>query len=404
MAEMGFNAYRFSIAWSRIFPLGDEEAPNEEGLAFYDELIDCLIEHGIEPVVTLSHFEMPFGLVDRYGGWSDRRLIDFFVRYCDVVFKRFRGRVRYWLTFNEQNAPLAGESFLSLGLLDERTRDLEHQVVDPTACFGALHNQLVAGARVVSLCHEVDPDSRIGCMVAYMTKYPRTCSPADVLACQQQSEEQNFFCADVQVRGCYPHYLRRMLRERDASFTPPEGDLQELARGVVDFIGFSYYSTTTVSIDPDIERIPGNLEGGGRNPYLPATPWGWQIDPNGLRYSLDELYGRYRVPLVLVENGIGAVDSLTPEGLVHDPYRIEYMREHIRALREAYTIDGVDIRGYFAWGSIDLVSNGTGEMGKRYGVVYVDADDEGNGTFNRYRKDSFWWYKRVIASNGEILD
>ncbi len=409
MGEMGFKVFRLSINWTRIFPTGEEAEPNEEGLAFYDQVFDELHAQGIEPLVTISHYELPFALTQRYNGWADRRLIELYLRYCEAIFTRYRDKVRYWLTFNEINCGMMRlGNFMGLGILNEGTRDFTQQVDIPQLRFQALHHQFVASARAVRLGHSINPDFKIGCMVAYMTFYPLTCSPADIIECQHQMDELNNYCADVQVRGAYPCYAERVWRHYGVEAPQMEpGDLDELRRGTVDFYSLSYYQSNCVSCDPAHAQSSGNLVGGAKNPYLTASDWGWQIDPDGLRYSLSEIYGRYQIPVMVVENGLGAFDTLerneAGEPVVHDPYRIDYLRRHIAAMKAAVEEDGVDLMGYTMWGCIDLVSASTGEMGKRYGFVYVDADDRGRGTFERYRKDSFSWYQKVIATNGEDL-
>ena len=403
MGEMGFKVFRMSINWTRIFPTGMEEEPNEEGLAFYDRVFDELRSQGIEPLVTISHYELPFALTEKYNGWASRELIDLYVRYCETIFTRYKDKVKYWLTFNEINCgtlPLG--NFMGLGILNEGTRDFANQVDDPQLRYQALHHMFVASARAVQLGHSINPDFKIGCMIAFMTNYPYSCNPKDVIACQKKNDEANYYCGDVQVRGAYPHFAQSIWKKYGVELQVKDGDLEELKRGTVDFYSFSYYMSNAVAIGSDAEETAGNLLGGAKNPYLKASDWGWQIDPDGLRYTLKEIYARYQIPLMVVENGLGAFDTLEEDGSVHDTYRIEYLRDHIKAMNEAIE-DGVDLMGYTMWGCIDLVSASTGEMGKRYGFVYVDADDHSQGTFDRYRKDSFYWYKKVIASNGEDL-
>lgn len=407
MGEMGFKAFRMSINWPRIFPTGEEDVPNEEGLRFYDRVFDELLANGIEPIVTLSHYEMPFALTEKYNGWADRRLIDLFLRYAGVVMERYKDKVKYWLTFNEINCALQPfGNYMGLGVLNDGTKYLIDQVDDPQIRFQALHHQLVASAKTVQLGHSINPENKIGCMIVFGTMYPYSCNPKDILACQEQMNEANYYCGDVQVRGSYPYYAPKVWRKYNVTLDVSDDDLRELKDGTVDFYAFSYYLTTTVSVDPSIPQVEGNVSGGGKNPYLVANDWGWQIDPDGLRYSLNEIYSRYQIPMMIVENGSGAFDDLVigKDGVpaVHDPYRVDYYRSHIQAMSDAID-DGVDLIGYTPWGCIDLVSASTGERAKRYGFVYVDADDEGNGTFDRYRKDSFYWYKKVIASNGEDL-
>lgn len=390
-AEMGFKALRLSIAWSRIFPQGDEAEPNKAGLQYYDRVFTCLHRYGIEPVVTISHYEMPLGLVTKYGGWANRKLIDLYVRYAEVLFRRYRGIVRYWMTFNEINSivkvPAIG------GILPREGTDSKQ------LAYQGLHHQFVASARAVELGHEVDSANRIGCMVMTTLGYPLTPAPADVLAAQEYLRNGTLFFTDVQVRGFYPSYA--------ASFMPPihkeEGDDRDLTEGRVDFIGFSYYSSQCVSASGEGAWAAANMAEGVKNPYLQASDWGWQIDPDGLRVLMCELYERYNVPLFIVENGFGQDDAVNPDGTIDDSYRIEYLRRHIKAMRQAVEQDGVDLLGYTAWGPIDIVSAGTGQMSKRYGFIYVDRDDSGDGTLERRKKRSFDWYKHVIASNGEDL-
>ena len=403
-AEMGFKVFRFSIAWTRIFPTGMEETPNEEGLAFYDRVIDECRSHNIEPLITISHYEMPFALTEKYNGWSSRECIDLFVRYAKTLFKRYKGKVKYWLTFNEINAgtmPMGG--FLSLGILNEGTTDFTNQVDDPQLRFQGLHHQFVASALAVKAGHEIDPDCKIGCMICHITTYPMTCNPDDILEAQKRNQILNQFCGDVQVRGEYPKFMDRYFKDNGLEIKMEPGDLEIIKEGCVDYYTFSYYMSNCASADPDLEKTSGNLMGGARNPYLEASDWGWQIDPKGLRYTLNELYGRYEIPLMVVENGLGAYDKKEEDGSIQDDYRISYLKKHIEQMREAVA-DGVDLMGYTPWGCIDLVSASTGEMAKRYGFIYVEKYDDGTGDLSRKKKKSFNWYKKVIESNGEVLD
>ncbi|MEE3488501.1 MAG: 6-phospho-beta-glucosidase [Bulleidia sp.] len=404
MGEMGFKAYRMSIAWSRIYPTGEENEPNEEGLAFYDKVFDELKKNGIEPIVTLSHYEMPLYLTEKYNGWADRRVIDLFVKYACTVFTRYKDKVKYWLTFNEINcATLSLGNYMSLGIRNEGTEDFLKQVDVPQVRYQALHHQLVASARTVILGHEINPDFRIGNMIAMMPVYPLTCNPMDMLKAQEDWRVHQWYCADVQCRGEYGYYCEPFWKENNIALDITEEDREVLKKGTVDFYSFSYYQTNCVSTDKAADSA-GNLLAGVKNPYLKTSAWGWQIDPEGLRFTLNEIYSRYGLPMIIVENGLGARDVLTEDKRVHDDYRIDYLRQHISAMKDAVEKDHVDLLGYTMWGCIDLVSASTGEMAKRYGFIYVDSDDYGNGTFSRYRKDSFWWYKKCIASNGEDLD
>jgi 6-phospho-beta-glucosidase len=404
MGEMGFKVFRMSIGWTRIFPKGIENEPNEAGLQFYDDVFDELKANGIEPLVTISHYEMPFYLTEHYNGWASRNLIDMYLRYCDTIFRRYKDKVKYWLTFNEINCgtlPLG--NFLSLGILNEGTRSFTDQVDIPQLRYQGLHHQFVASAKAVKLGHSINPDFKIGCMIAMMPAYALTCHPKDELKYQKHWQDINFYCGDVMVRGEYPYFSKRLWKELGVTIDFAEGDKEILKEGTVDFFSFSYYQTNCVAHNDSESMIGGNLLAGVQNPYLEASAWGWQIDPDGLRYTLNELYGRYRIPLMVVENGLGAYDTVEEDGKIHDDYRISYLREHIKAMGDAVE-DGVDLLGYTPWGCIDVTSASTGEMKKRYGFIYVDSDDLGNGTFNRSRKDSFYWYQKVIRSNGENLN
>lgn len=403
-AEMGFKMLRTSINWTRIFPTGLEERPNELGLAFYDRLFDCCRAHGIEPLVTLSHYEMPYELVERYNGWCGREVIGLFERFCRTVFDRYHDKVTYWLTFNEINcATLYTGQYTSTSNVRGMRGPVSELPDRPAERYQALHHQFVASARVTRYAHERYPELKIGCMIGALPDYPFTCDPDDALATQRQMRMVNWFCSDVQIRGYYPSYARRFLRELGVEVRMEPGDAEELAAGTVDFYSCSYYMTFCVSCDPDVEVTEGNLLGGARNPYLEVSDWGWQIDPKGLRYMLNEVWDRYQVPIMVVENGLGAYDEKDPvDGRIHDDYRIAYFREHVRQMGEAID-DGVDLRAFLPWGCIDLVSLSTGEMAKRYGFVYVNKFDDGTGDLSRERKDSFFWYQRVIASNGEEL-
>lgn len=403
-AEMGFRIFRFSIAWTRIFPTGEETKPNEAGLQFYDNVIEECLKHDIEPLITISHYEMPFALTQKYNGWSDRRVIDFYVRYCDTIFRRYKGRVKYWLTFNEINVGTMGMGNLfSLGILNEGTTDFAHQTDDPQKRFQGLHHQFVASAKAVKLAHEIDTGYKVGCMIAFSTTYPLTCNPDDVLVCQEQNRRLNWFCSDVQVRGKYPGYMKRYWKEQGIEIKIEDGDCEILKEGCVDYYTFSYYMSNCATVDEGRRKAEGNMFGGIANPYLKASDWGWQIDPKGLRYTLNEIYDRYQIPLMVVENGLGAYDKLDEDGSIQDDYRIDYLRQHIKEMHEA-VLDGVDLMGYTPWGCIDLVSASTGEMAKRYGFIYVEKYDDGSGDYARRKKKSFEWYKKVISSNGENLD
>lgn len=407
-AEMGFKMYRLSIAWSRIYPNGDDAEPNKEGVEYYRGLFEECRKYGIEPLVTISHYEMPYHLCEAYNGWADRRVIDFYLNYCKTIFTEFKGLVQYWLTFNEINIlcfPFGG--MMAGGILPkENSTQLDflagegkERAEEANMRFNALHHQFVASAKAVKLAHEINPENKVGCMIAGMCSYPYTCSPDDQLANQKQIQLGNWLCGDVQVRGEYPHFAARYFDENGIKIEFADGDAEALKNGCVDFYSFSYYTTGCTSSDPDILKKSGNMMMGVPNPYLKASEWGWTIDPKGLRYYLNEVYARYRVPVMIVENGLGANDVVEPDGSIHDDYRIDYLRRHVEQMAQAIK-DGVDLIAYTPWGCIDLVSASTGEMAKRYGFIYVDKDNDGNGTLARIRKDSFYWYKKCISSNG----
>lgn len=396
-AEMGFKCFRTSIAWSRIFPNGDEATPNEAGLAFYDGLIDCLLEHDIEPVITLSHFEMPHHLVSEYGGWANRAVVDHFVRFCEAVLTRYRDKVTYWITFNEINNQLNWDYPL-FGYCNSGVVFTEHDHPEQTL-YQVLHHQFVASAKVVALGHVINSEFSIGSMIHMMPLYPATCHPDDMLASQQAMRDK-YLCSDVQIRGHYPHYIWPQWASKGIKVVMHDDDAQILKNGQADFLAISYYMTNIVDANPPEQDENALFSASRLNPHLPASDWGWQIDPKGLRYALSELYERYELPIFVVENGLGAVDIPDQTGAINDDYRIDYLSQHIEALEEAISLDGVDVMGYTPWGCIDCVSFTTGEYRKRYGFIYVDRHDDGSGDFSRSRKKSFYWYKQVIANNG----
>ncbi|HZH61714.1 MAG TPA: 6-phospho-beta-glucosidase [Metabacillus sp.] len=393
-AEMGFKAFRFSISWTRLFPNGDEIAPNEKGLQFYENMVDELLKYNIEPVITISHYEMPLGLVKKYGGWKNRQLVEFYERLAKTIFIRFKDKVKYYMTFNEINV-LLHAPFTGGGLIFEDGQKNEQDI------YQAAHHQFLASALAVKAGHEIIPGSQIGCMIASMVTYPYTSKPEDMFAALTQDRKTLFF-SDVQSRGSYPRYMLNYFKENNIQIEMADGDLELLQHNTVDYIGFSYYMSFVASTAPEHqdEKTAGNLLAGVKNPYLKASEWGWQIDPVGLRTVCNQLYDRYQKPLFIVENGLGAVDKVEEDGSIQDDYRIEYLDAHIREMKNAIG-DGVEIIGYTSWGPIDLVSASTAELRKRYGFIYVDRDSEGKGTNNRYKKKSFDWYKNVIATNGE---
>ena len=396
-AEMGFKCFRMSIGWTRIYPRGDEETPNEEGLKFYDQIFDELHKYNIEPVVTLSHYETPLTLVREYGSWRNRKLVEFFERYATTCFERYKGKVRYWMTFNEINATmiLGRNPYHQAGIVFEEGEDQGKTIVQ------ASHHMFVASAKAVIAGHRIDPENMIGCMLLVPMSYAATCAPEDQIA-NREKLLSLFYYGDAHIRGEYTNTCTSKWKRLNAEPEIEEGDLEIMKEGKVDYLGFSYYFSSIESAKP-LDQIEGNVIAGGKNPYLKMTDWGWQIDPVGLRFTLDTLYDRYQIPLFIVENGMGALDTVEADGSIHDPYRIDYLRQHIEEMIKAVELDDVDLIGYTPWGCIDLVSAGTGEMRKRYGFIYVDRHDDDTGDFSRSRKDSFFWYKKVIASNGSDL-
>ncbi len=404
LAEAGFKMFRLSINWTRIFPTGMEDAPNEEGLQFYDYVFDELIKNKIQPLVTINHFDIPIALCEKYNGWESRELIDLFYKHCKTIFTRYKDKVKYWLTFNEINTALLElGSYLSLGLRNEEEEEFLKQTDNPELRFQALHHQFVASAKAVKLAHEINPDFKMGCMISYMPRYPRTCNPEDVLAAKQEENMKVHFCGDVQVKGYYPYYALSYMKKNEINIKILPGDNEILKQGTVDFYSFSYYLSLCISADPQYAGTGKCYVGGAENPYLKATDWGMQIDPAGLRITLNDLYARYNIPLLVVENGYGAYDKIEKDGSIKDSYRIDYLKRHILEMEKSIE-DGVDLIGYTIWGCIDLVSASTGEMAKRYGIIYVNKYDDGTGDFKRIKKKSFDWYKGVIASNGRNLE
>lgn len=391
-AEMGFKTYRFSMGWSRIFPMGDELEPNEKGLQFYENLIDECLKYGIEPLVTITHFDCPMHLIEEYGGWRNRKMLEFYERLCRTIFTRFNGKVKYWLTFNEINMILHAP-FMGAGLYFEEGENVEE------IKYQSAHHELVASAIATKIAHEINPDIKVGCMLAGGTHYPMTPKPEDVWEAYQKDRE-NFFFVDVQSRGYYPNYALKKFERENLNIVMTDEDLQLLKENPVDFISFSYYNTRVAEAG---NHDQNEIFASGHNPYLERTAWDWPIDPKGLRTTMNMMYDRYQKPLFIVENGLGAVDHPDENGYVDDEYRIKYLADHIEQMKLAVEIDGVELLGYTTWGCIDLVSAGTGEMKKRYGFIYVDRDNYGNGTLNRSKKRSFDWYKKVIETNGEDL-
>lgn len=392
-AEMGFKVFRTSIHWTRIFPTGEECEPNEEGLQFYDNLFDELLKYNIQPLITISHYEMPYNLVEKYGSWRNRKLIEFYEKYCKVIFERYRDKVKLWMTFNEINNMRRNAGYVGGIVFEEGENKMQ-------AIYQASHNMFVANSKAIKLCHEIIPDAKIGGMFSLSNIYPNNCDPVAVFE-TQDCRRRSLFFPDVMFRGYYPTYIYRLWEENNVSIDMGEEDLELISKYRNEFLAFSYYRTTTHEKgQPYFGDTGGDF--GTSNPYLETSEWGWQIDPLGFRYTLNELWDRYQIPLFPVENGLGARD-VVEDGKIHDHYRIEYLQKHLSAMKEAIK-DGVDIMGYAYWGPIDIVSAGSFEMEKRYGFIYVDKDNFGNGSLKRIKKDSFNWYKQVIASNGENLD
>ncbi len=393
LAEMGFKAFNITLSWARIYPYGVEHGLNQEGIDFYKDLFEECQKQGIEPIVTLYKYDMPYYFEEHFGGWSNPQLIDEFVAFAQVCLKVYKGLVKYWITFNEINCIKQDLDNKPFYTQEEAQRS-----------FMETHHQLIAAAKTVKLAHEIDVTYQIGCMISGTFTHALTCDPKDLALTQKDQQDNFFYCGDTMMRGYYPSYAKRIWNEYDVCMNISEEDKQILKEGKSDFFAFSYYFTNCCTTHTDeTEMTPGNISFGYKNPYLKTSQWGWAIDPDGLKYFLHVLYDRYQKPLLIVENGLGAIDILEEDGSIHDDYRINYHREHIKMMKEAVD-EGVDLIGYTTWSCIDLISNSTGEMRKRYGFIYVDADDEGNGSFKRYKKDSFYWYKHVIETNGEEID
>lgn len=393
--EMGFKVFRYSISWARIFPNGDGVV-NEVGLKFYDDLIDEIIKNNMEPLITISHFDFPIVLIDKYGGWKNRDLIYLYTDYAKLLINRYQDKVKYWVTFNEINMSIkAGQK--TLGILNEGQSNFEEDL------FQGLHHQFVSASIVTQYAHSLNKDLKIGSMIAYFATYPYTSKPEDTLAAQFDDRMRNLFFLDMMNKGEYPYYAKRYFEQKNINLKIESNDLKLLKQYTSDFIGLSYYNSQVAAYDTEgLELTNANVHSVLKNPHLPANDWGWQIDPVGLRFTLNHIYDRYQKPLFILENSSGFHDTLTDDLKVHDPYRIDFLKRHIEQMLLAIE-DGVDMIGYTMWGPIDIISSSTSEMSKRYGFIYVDQDDYGNGSKNRYKKDSFYWYKEVIASNGEKL-
>jgi 6-phospho-beta-glucosidase len=396
LGDAGFNIFRTSINWTRIFPTGEEDTPNEKGLEFYDKMFAECNKNGMKVMITISHYETPLALVDKYGGWDNRKYIDFYMKFVKTIVTRYKGIVSYWLPFNEiGNAAVTPICWDAAAIYPDSENILQKM-------YQAAHHQFVASALATKFIHETDPKASVGAMIAYKTIYPYTCKPSDVVAAEDAKRKEYFF-SDVQVRGYYPSYIWKFFEDNNITINMEQGDEEIIRCYPVDFISFSYYRSRVVSSDYEepAEKTTNTLEG-LTNPYLPKTDWGWSIDPDGLMLALEDLYDRYQKPLFVAENGLGAIDKVENDGSINDEYRIGYLRSHIAAMKRAIE-RGVDVFGYTMWGPIDIVSNGTGQMSKRYGIIYVDLDDKGRGTGKRIKKKSYYWYKKVIETNGEDL-
>jgi len=395
-AEMGFKVFRYSISWARVFPNGNDAEANEKALQFYDRIIDECLKHNMEPLITISHFDMPIVLIDKFGGWYNRKLINLYVKYCEVLFKRYKGKVKYWVTFNEINMSVkAGPK--TLGIINQGQENYEEML------FQGLHHQFVAASKATKLAREIDAGNKIGSMVAYFTTYAYTCKPEDALEMQKDDQMKNLFFLDLLNDGQYPYYSKVYFERHNIKLKIEAGDLKTIKESTADFVGMSYYNSMISSSDSNhLELTSGNVHCVYKNPNLEANEWGWQIDPIGLRYTLNHVYDRYRLPIFILENSSGFMDIFNGDGTIQDPYRIDFLRQHIMQMKLAIE-DGVEMLGYTMWGPIDMISSSTSEMTKRYGFIYVDQDDYGNGTKKRYKKDSFYWYKNVIKTNGEEL-
>jgi 6-phospho-beta-glucosidase len=409
LAEMGFKCFRTSIAWTRIFPNGDEKEPNEEGLKFYDNLFNECLKYGIKPVVTLSHYEMPYNLVTKYGSWRNRKLVEFFKNYVTTVFERYNNKVEYWMTFNEINCvkivPWIAAG-IKIGTEEAESARVLSRPEIMEELNQALHHIFIASALAVKIGHDINPNNKIGCMVCYNQSYPYSYDPKDVETNIEELDKSLYSFTDVQVRGKYPNYILKEWSRYNINVKMEEGDLEILKEGKVDYIGFSYYGSSLTAAsekEKELQSVSGNMVGGIKNKYLENTEWDWQIDPVGFRICMHDLYYRYEIPIFCVENGLGAIDQVKEDGSIQDDYRIYYLQKHIEQMKLAVEIDGVNLIGYTSWGPIDLVSAGTGEMKKRYGFIYVDKNNDGTGSLKRSKKKSFYWYKKVISTNGEDI-
>lgn len=397
MADANFKIFRTSINWTRIYPTGEEEVPNQPGIDFYRSMFEECHKLGMKVMITISHYETPLAMRDKYGSWANRKYIDLYMKFVKTIATEFLGLVDYWLTFNEiGNAAVKPICWDAAAIHPESDNLLQEM-------YQAAHHQFVASALATKFIHEVDKNAKVGAMIAYKTVYPFTCNPADVLAAEEEKRKE-FFFSDVQARGYYPNYIWKFFEENNLHIEMQEGDEEIIKCHPIDFITFSYYRSRVVSTEytEPAEVIDTNSLEGVVNPYLPKTDWGWSIDPDGLQLALLELYDRYQLPLFVAENGLGATDIVEEDGSINDGYRIDYLEKHFKSMKKAVQ-QGVDLFGYTMWGPIDIVSNGTGQMSKRYGIIHVDLDDNNHGTGKRTKKKSYEFYSHVIETNGKEL-
>ena len=399
--EMGFKALRISIDWSRIYPNGDDEEPNKKGIEYYQSVVDELLKNGIEPIVTLYHFEMPVNLVRKYGSWTNRKVIDFYLKYCKTMFEALKGKVKYWVTFNEMNHidPQTEASDIFTYIIAGLKFSEMVEKKQTLATIG--YNMTIAGVKAVELAHEIDHNNKVGCVFGLTPVYPINCNPVNVMNAFKEMD-RDFYQIDAMCNGCFPKYKLKEYKDSDIQLEISNEDKESFYNGKLDFIGVNYYSTSVAHYEGDDDGEE-TLFGGVQNPYLEKSKWGWSIDPIGLRYLLNYVYRRYELPIIVSENGLGAMDKVEADGSINDDYRIDYLNQHLVQLKKAAEEDGVECFGYLMWGPIDLVSATTGEMKKRYGFIYVDKQDDGTGDYSRKKKKSFDWYKEVIESNGESL-
>lgn len=407
MAEMGLKAYRFSIAWTRILPEGRGPV-NEEGIQFYSELIDELLKHHIEPLITLYHWDLPQCLMDEYGGWESRKIIDDFNEYASVLFERFGDRVKYWISLNEQNI------FVSMGY---QLGVHPPGVQDDERMYQVNHIANLANAKVVNTFHEMVPNGMIGPSFAYSPIYAKDSNPTNVLAAERAKEMQSHFWMDIYLKGRYPKFALDNLAKQGISIDIQDGDMALIASAKPDFLGINYYQSNTIAYNPINGVGRGEMNTTGEkgssgesgvpglykrieNPFVERTNWDWEIDPTGLQIAIQRISSRYDIPVLITENGLGEYDQVAEDGHIHDDYRIDYLSQHVAAINDAIQ-DGASVLGYCTWSFTDLLSWLNGYQ-KRYGFVYVDKHEVEEGTLERKPKDSFYWYKALIKAHQSL--